>query len=172
MTNLGELVDTWRRIIVGQHKSWVLFAHDTVVVFVGPTEDLAGEAVGILREYGPVHPGSPAGDFSTINLTAAPAGWSPGRPRPAPDGADETTSPARRRPTPRTPPRGSGSSPCQASQRALRQGRGLPLRLQERMPVWHPPALDDRSNVASCAPRARSVPWRRWSPRSPWWLSR
>jgi hypothetical protein len=73
-TNMGELVDAWRRIIVGQHKSWVLFAHGTVVVLVGSTDDLAGKAIGTLREYGPVHPGSPAGDFSCINLTAAP-GW-------------------------------------------------------------------------------------------------
>lgn len=74
MAGVDELADTWRRIIVGEHKSWVLLAHGTCVVLVDPAGDLAAEAVGILREYGPVHPGSPAGDFGTIDLAAAP-GW-------------------------------------------------------------------------------------------------
>jgi hypothetical protein len=52
----------------------VLFAHGTCVVLVDPADDLAGQAVGILREYGPVRAGSPAGDFGTIDLDAAP-GW-------------------------------------------------------------------------------------------------
>jgi len=51
-----------------------LFAHGTCVVLVDPAEDLAGQAVGILCEYGPVYPASPAGDFAMIDLTAAP-GW-------------------------------------------------------------------------------------------------
>jgi hypothetical protein len=67
-------VATWRQIIVGDHKSWVLFAHGTCVVLPTPAEDLVGQATGILREYGPVGPGSPAGDFGVIELTAAP-GW-------------------------------------------------------------------------------------------------
>jgi hypothetical protein len=74
MAGVEELVDTWRQVIVGEHKSWVLFASGTAVVLVDPADDLAGQAVGILREYGPVHPGSSAGDFATIDLTPAP-GW-------------------------------------------------------------------------------------------------
>jgi hypothetical protein len=64
----------WRHIIVGDHKSWVLFEHGTCVIVVDPAEDLAGQAVEILREYGPVVAGTPAGDFNTITLDAAP-GW-------------------------------------------------------------------------------------------------
>nr|MDT0658652.1 hypothetical protein [Micromonospora sp. DSM 115978] len=60
---MAELVETWRRIIVGDHKSWVLFTHGTCVVLVDPGNDLADQAIAILREYGPVHAGSPAGDF-------------------------------------------------------------------------------------------------------------
>ena len=74
MSDVPELVQTWRRIIVGDHKSWVLFAHGTCVVLLDPADDLADQAVGIMREYGPVHVGSPAGDFGTIDLDAAP-GW-------------------------------------------------------------------------------------------------
>ncbi|HEX2312473.1 MAG TPA: hypothetical protein VHJ17_01990 [Thermomonospora sp.] len=70
----AELVETWRRIIVGEHKSWVLFANGTVVVLTEPGDDLADEATGVLREYGPVHAGSPSADFGVIDLEDAP-GW-------------------------------------------------------------------------------------------------
>ncbi|MFG2002219.1 hypothetical protein ACGFNU_24005 [Spirillospora sp. NPDC048911] len=69
-----EMVDVWRRVIVGDEKSWVLFENDTCVILMEPEEDLAAQATEILREYGPVHPGSAAGDFGTIDLEAAP-GW-------------------------------------------------------------------------------------------------
>lgn len=70
------LAGTWRRIIVGDSKSWVVFAHGTCVVLPQPEldVDLAASAVEILREYGPVHVGSPAGDFGTITLDPGP-GW-------------------------------------------------------------------------------------------------
>jgi hypothetical protein len=66
--------EIWRRIIIGDHKSWVLFAHGTCVVLTEPAEDLAAQAVALLREYGPVRAGSPAGDFNVTTLKAAP-GW-------------------------------------------------------------------------------------------------
>ncbi|WP_433606864.1 hypothetical protein ACQP2P_31205 [Dactylosporangium sp. CA-139114] len=71
-----ELASVWRRIIQGEGKSWVAFAHGTVVVLPSPAEndDLAQAAVEILREYGPVHAGSAAGDFGTITLDPGP-GW-------------------------------------------------------------------------------------------------
>ncbi|SCG61336.1 hypothetical protein [Micromonospora halophytica] len=71
-----DLAGTWRRIIRGDGKSWVVFANGTCVVLPdpGPSVDLAGQAVDILREYGPVHAGSPAGDFGTITLDPGP-GW-------------------------------------------------------------------------------------------------
>ncbi|PPK65677.1 hypothetical protein V5P93_005145 [Actinokineospora auranticolor] len=71
---VAELVGVWRRIILGEGKSWVLFEHGTCVILVDSEGDLAGQAVDILREYGPVRPGTPSGDFNTITLTAAP-GW-------------------------------------------------------------------------------------------------
>ncbi|MFI0447021.1 hypothetical protein [Actinomadura sp. 6N118] len=69
-----EMVDVWRRVIVGDEKSWVLFENGTCVILMDPEDDLAAQAIEILREYGPVHPGSPAADFGTIDLEAAP-GW-------------------------------------------------------------------------------------------------
>jgi hypothetical protein len=74
MVDSQGLADLWRQIIIGDRKSWVLFAHGTCVVLTEPVGDLAAQATAILAEYGPVHPGGPAGDFSVVRLTAAP-GW-------------------------------------------------------------------------------------------------
>jgi hypothetical protein len=68
------LVETWRGIIVGDQKSWVLFENGTCVILMEPEEDLALQAVEIMKEWGPVHPGSSAGDFSVIDLVDHP-GW-------------------------------------------------------------------------------------------------
>ena len=73
----AEQIEVWRRIIVGDTKSWVLFAGGTCVILAGAgeaSEDLAARATSILREYGPVHAGSSAGDFGTISLDAD-LGW-------------------------------------------------------------------------------------------------
>lgn len=48
--------------------------HGTCVVLTEPTGDLTEQATAILAEYGPVRPGSPAGDFGTLKLHAA-SGW-------------------------------------------------------------------------------------------------
>ncbi|RSN64244.1 hypothetical protein [Actinomadura sp. WAC 06369] len=69
-----ELVAVWRDVITGDHKSWVLFEHGTCVILMDPEDDLAVQATGLLREFGPVQAGTPAGDFGTIDLDAAP-GW-------------------------------------------------------------------------------------------------
>ncbi len=69
-----ELVSIWRRIILGSDKSWVLFENGTCVIFLDNDSDLKSEAIEIMKEFGPVHAGSSAGDFSTIDLTDAP-GW-------------------------------------------------------------------------------------------------
>ena len=75
MAETDPLVATWRQIIVGDEKSWVLFKHGTCVVLAEPGgDDLAGQAEAVLREFGPVRPGSPAAAFGTIPLESAP-GW-------------------------------------------------------------------------------------------------
>ena len=75
MAETDPLVATWRQIIVGDEKSWVLFKHGTCVVLGEPGgDDLAGQAEAVLREFGPVRPGSPAADIGTIPLESAP-GW-------------------------------------------------------------------------------------------------
>lgn len=69
-----ELITTWKRIILGEEKSWVLFEHGTCIILMNPGDDLAKEATELMREYGPAHAGSPAGDFSVIHLSESP-GW-------------------------------------------------------------------------------------------------
>ncbi|GII45661.1 hypothetical protein Psi02_20850 [Planotetraspora silvatica] len=67
------VIETWRRLL-DPAKSWVLFTHGTCVILMEPAGDLAQQATTILREYGPVHVGSPAGDFDVITLDDVP-GW-------------------------------------------------------------------------------------------------
>ena len=68
------LVAAWRDIINSPDKSWVLFENGTCVVLMAPSADLAGQAVELLREHGPVYPGSSFGDFGTITLDDG-RGW-------------------------------------------------------------------------------------------------
>jgi hypothetical protein len=68
------IIRIWRSIIIGDWKSWVLFAHGTCVILEQPVADLVAAATGLLREHGPVVPGSAAGDFGVIKLGSHP-GW-------------------------------------------------------------------------------------------------
>jgi hypothetical protein len=67
-----SLIETWRRIIIGEHKSWALFSNGACVILMRPEADLRRQAVELMKTYGPVHAGSPAGDFSVINLDDDP----------------------------------------------------------------------------------------------------
>jgi hypothetical protein len=64
---MDQVVDAWRRVMA-PGRSWVLFAQGTCVVFVGGGDDLAEQARTILREHGPVHPGTPSADFTVVHL--------------------------------------------------------------------------------------------------------
>jgi hypothetical protein len=70
MCAMTDLVATWRLLTQARPWSWVVFEHGTWVGFADPAPDadLAAEAVELLREYGPMCPGTTAGDFGTITL--------------------------------------------------------------------------------------------------------
>lgn len=69
-----ELVDIWRRILAPSGISWVLFENGTCVMLKEPEDELAGQAVDILGQFGPVHAGGPAGDFNVLGLKDG-TGW-------------------------------------------------------------------------------------------------
>ncbi|GGN00930.1 hypothetical protein GCM10011578_022780 [Streptomyces fuscichromogenes] len=68
------LIDAWRRLLTGSGKSWVVFEHGTCVVLEHPAGDIAEQAVGILREFGPMHVATAAGDFRVLELQQG-EGW-------------------------------------------------------------------------------------------------
>jgi hypothetical protein len=69
-----SLIETWRQIILGDEKSWVLFENGTCVILMAPEADLRQQATELLKEWGVVQSGTPAGDFSVIALSEHP-GW-------------------------------------------------------------------------------------------------
>lgn len=69
-----DFVAIWRKIIQGDSKSWVMFEHGSCLILMEPKDDLTTQAKEIMRKWGPVHAGSPAGDFSVISMTEHP-GW-------------------------------------------------------------------------------------------------
>ncbi len=70
----ADLIAVWKTIVNSPEKSWVLFENGTCVILMEPRGDLADQAAGLLREWGPVRAGTPSGDFDTIELADAP-GW-------------------------------------------------------------------------------------------------
>ncbi len=71
---MNPLIEIWREIILGDQKSWVLFENGTCVILMEPQAVLSAQATALMKEWGPVHAGSSAGDFGTITLDQA-AGW-------------------------------------------------------------------------------------------------
>ncbi len=72
--NTSFLIETWRKIILGDQKSWVLFKNGTIVIIMEPTDDLSNQALKMIKEWGPVAAATSAGDFSVIDLKDHP-GW-------------------------------------------------------------------------------------------------
>ena len=68
------LVEICQTAIYDPAKSWVLFENGTCVILMEPEADLAAQATALLKEWGPVHTGTPAGDFSVVELVDE-MGW-------------------------------------------------------------------------------------------------
>jgi len=69
-----DYVVIWRKVIIGDNKSWVLFEDGTCVILMEPKEDLAAQAIDIMKEYGQVHVGSASADMEITKLSNYP-GW-------------------------------------------------------------------------------------------------
>ena len=63
----------WRRLFQKAPNGWVLFRHGTLIAAEGGEAD-ADAALDIIRQYGPVRPGSPNGDFS-VYVMKGRRGW-------------------------------------------------------------------------------------------------
>jgi hypothetical protein len=72
--SITDLVETWRSIIVGEGKSWVLFENGTCVVLSNATGDIEKQAIDLLAEWGPVQVATPSADFNVVDLVEHP-GW-------------------------------------------------------------------------------------------------
>jgi hypothetical protein len=73
--NSSALISHVRKAINPKYQHWVLFSNGTYVIIEDSTvQDAAGFATKIIKQYGPVYPGSPAGDFGVIHLTRT-NGW-------------------------------------------------------------------------------------------------
>ena len=68
------MLELIRSVVTNPETPWVLFEHGTVVFLPGGSPNPAEEARRLLEEWGPVHAGGPAGDFSVISLNEG-AGW-------------------------------------------------------------------------------------------------
>ncbi|KAL3476361.1 hypothetical protein BJX99DRAFT_258491 [Aspergillus californicus] len=74
----NSLIETWRAILDTTTKSWVLFENGTCVILMDPASNssLSEQAIELLKQWGPVHVGSSAGDFNIIELDGEPvSGW-------------------------------------------------------------------------------------------------
>ena len=63
-TELNEKrIEVWRRILKPD-QSWVLFENGTCVIWDGITDNPETYGINLLKAYGFVVPGTPAGDFN------------------------------------------------------------------------------------------------------------
>ncbi|MHC0447875.1 hypothetical protein ACWA1F_20885 [Flavobacterium sp. 3-218] len=71
------LIENVKLAINPKFQDWVLFENGTYIVFdnTDSIKDVRNEAIKIMAEYGPVHIGSPAGDFGVTTLKKS-EGWS------------------------------------------------------------------------------------------------
>ncbi len=71
---MDQLIPVWRKINAADRRPWVLFENGTCVWLTHADADVFAQARAILKQWGPVIPGSPSGDF---NVERAPnaSGW-------------------------------------------------------------------------------------------------
>jgi hypothetical protein len=62
------MIDTWRNIITGPYRNWVIFQYGPCVILREPGQNLAQQATHLLRQWGPVIRGTPSADFEIIRL--------------------------------------------------------------------------------------------------------
>jgi len=70
-----DIIEHVKKAINPKYKNWVLFSNGTYIILEDSTiHNKVDTSIAMMKEYGPVHAGGPAGDFSTIKLTYTD-GW-------------------------------------------------------------------------------------------------
>lgn len=74
--NDKELIENVKLAINPKFQHWVLFKNGTYIIFddVKNINNINDEAIKMMKEFGPVFIGGPAGDFNTIHLSKT-EGW-------------------------------------------------------------------------------------------------
>ena len=67
--------ELWRIFNKGHDGPWVLFRNGTCVRLPSSSADPAEDAKAFLRQEGPVHVGTPSGDFDVLEIPVENAGW-------------------------------------------------------------------------------------------------
>jgi hypothetical protein len=71
----SEIIAHVKKAINPRFKTWVLFSNGTYVIIEDSTvADIRQKAIDIMKEYGPVNAGTPAGDMSITKLKHSD-GW-------------------------------------------------------------------------------------------------
>ena len=61
-----KIEEIWEPLIFDKNKTWVVFEHGTCVVVMQHKIDTTTDAIEIMKKYGSVYAGSPAGDFRVV----------------------------------------------------------------------------------------------------------
>jgi hypothetical protein len=71
-----SLLENVRLAINPEFKDWVLFENGTYIIFddIKKVENIKKESIDLMKEFGPVSAGGPAGDFNVTNLNKT-KGW-------------------------------------------------------------------------------------------------
>ncbi|MBL7945015.1 MAG: hypothetical protein JNN32_03055 [Flavobacteriales bacterium] len=75
-TSKMTLLENVKLAINPKFEDWVLFKHGTYIIFdnADTISDVQAEAIRLMKEFGPVYAGSPAGDFGVTHLNKT-EGW-------------------------------------------------------------------------------------------------
>ncbi|MFS4472619.1 hypothetical protein [Chryseobacterium sp. T20] len=70
------MIEQVKLAINPKFQDWVLFENGTYIIFddISIIEDVKKEALQLMKEFGPVYAGGPAGDFNVIHLNLT-EGW-------------------------------------------------------------------------------------------------
>jgi hypothetical protein len=72
--NADALNDIWKKVLPDTVKKWAIFKFGTTVLCHEEDKDPQRHALEVMKEWGPVVPGTPLGDFN-VGLAGAVPGW-------------------------------------------------------------------------------------------------